>query len=846
MADIFSLSGSINLNTSEVISGLNSVNSQVSETGNNISGLESSGNNASNGIVSSLDKVGKGFTDVGSNLTKKVTVPITGLAVASSKVGMDFEAGMSKVQAISGATGSDLEKLTDKAKEMGAKTQFSASQSADALSYMALAGWKTDDMLNGLDGVMNLAAASGEDLASVSDIVTDDLTAFGMAASDSAHFADVLATTSANSNTNVSGLGEAFKYVGSTCGAMGYNVEDASVAIGLMANAGIKGSQAGNTLKNAIVNMVKPTDAMAGVMEKYGLSVTNQDGTMKSLAEITDMLREKMGGLSEEEKANAAATLFGKESMAGMLSVINASPADYEKLSGAINNCDGKAKEMADTMNNNTKGSITALKSAIEGLMIQGFDAMKPTIDAIVAKLRNFTEWLSKLSPETQALIIKIGLFVAAIGPVLLIIGKVITAVSSIIKVFSAVKTAISVVSGAFTLLCSPVGLVVAAIAAVVAIGIVLYKNWDTIKEKCSQLGAWISEKWNGIKESVSSCVEGIKTAVTEKFNAIINFFKADWKELLTFIINPFVGGFELLYKHCDSFRAFVNGFVENVKQSWENLKQGVVEKVEALKTGVIEKWEALKTSVGNTVEALKTAVMEKWEALKTAVGNTIESIKTFAIEKWEAIKTSITEKVEGLKTSVVEKWEAIKTGVVEKAESLKTGALEKFESVKATAIEKFNALKEGLSKPVEAAKELISSGIEKIKGLFNFTWSFPKLKLPHFSVSGSFSLDPPSVPHLGIDWYANGGIMTKPTMFGMNGSNAMVGGEAGPEAILPLDGLYTRLREIVRDEIGLNGNSKPILITVPVQLDGSEIARVTAPYMGEELAFNNMKKGWR
>lgn len=313
-------------------------------------------------------------------IRKAVTVTATSLVAvgtAATIVGSNFEEGMSKVAAISGATGADFEKLKEKAKQMGATTKFSATEAASAFEYMAMAGWKTTDMLGGIDGVMNLAAASGEDLALVSDIVTDAITAFGLSASDSGHFADVLAAASSNANTNVSMLGESFKYVAPIAGAMKYSVEDTSLALGLMANASIKGSMAGTSLKTSLANLASPTDSMAEVMEKYGISLTDADGSMKSLREVIDTLRSKMGGLDEATQTAAASTLFGKEAMAGMLAIINASEADYNKLASAVNNADGTAKNMADTMQDNLKGSITILKSSLEGLGIQIYESME-------------------------------------------------------------------------------------------------------------------------------------------------------------------------------------------------------------------------------------------------------------------------------------------------------------------------------------------------------------------------------------------------------------------------------------------------------------------------------------
>lgn len=306
----------------------------------------------------------------------------------------DFEAAMSQVKAVSGATGSEFDKLTAKAKEMGATT-FTATQSAEAFNYMAMAGWDSQQMLDGIEGILNLAAASGEDLGTTSDIVTDALTAFGLKASDAAHFSDVLAQSAASANTNVSMMGESFKYVAPIAGAMKYSVEDTSLALGLMANASVKGSMAGTSLKTALANMAAPTDKMATAMKKYGISLTDSNGNMKTLKGVLDNLRSSLGGLSETEKTAAASTIFGKEAMSGMLAIINATESDYNKLAESINNADGAASKMSDTMLDNLEGSITLLQSAMDGVKISFGERLSPYV-------RGIADWLTEQMPEVE------------------------------------------------------------------------------------------------------------------------------------------------------------------------------------------------------------------------------------------------------------------------------------------------------------------------------------------------------------------------------------------------------------------------------------------------------------
>lgn len=308
----------------------------------------------------------------------------------------NFESMMSQVQAISGSTGAELDALTEKAQEMGSTTKFTATEAAQAFNYMAMAGWKSQDMINGIGGIMNLAAASGEDLGSTSDIVTDALTAFGLKAGDAGHFADVLAKASANANTNVGMLGESFKYVAPVAGAMNYSVEDTSLALGLMANASIKGSMAGTALKTSLANMASPTDSMAAAMDKYNISLTKSDGSMKSLGEVITNLRSSLGGLSETEQTAAASTIFGKEAMAGMLAIINASEEDYNKLSTAIYNADGAAQDMSDTMLDNLEGSMTLMQSAVEGVQNSFGQRLTPYI-------RGFVDNITEAMPAAEA-----------------------------------------------------------------------------------------------------------------------------------------------------------------------------------------------------------------------------------------------------------------------------------------------------------------------------------------------------------------------------------------------------------------------------------------------------------
>nr|DAW03919.1 MAG TPA: minor tail protein [Caudoviricetes sp.] len=363
-------------------------------------GIEDINGTAKSGF-SKFSEIGKNALSVfAGNMLTEVVSQAKNAAGAVLDIGMNFESGMSKVQTISGASGEDLAALTDKAKEMGAKTKFSATESAEAMQYMAMAGWKTGDMLNGIEGIMNLAAASGEDLATTSDIVTDALTAFGLSAQDSTHFADVLAQASSNANTNVGMMGETFKYVAPVAGAMGYSAEDVATAVGLMANSGIKASQAGTSLRSILTRMAKPTKEVQTAMDQLGVSITDSDGNMKSLHEIMDELRTGFSGLSGAEKTNMAATLGGTEAMSGLLAIVNASDGDYQKLTDSINNCSGAAESMAETMQNNLEGQLTIFRSAREALAQEIYESIQEPLKNLtkvgIEAVSNLTQGFSE------------------------------------------------------------------------------------------------------------------------------------------------------------------------------------------------------------------------------------------------------------------------------------------------------------------------------------------------------------------------------------------------------------------------------------------------------------------
>lgn len=510
----------------------------VIETENKLKSLQTElaeTNNAFLNVSNNLGKAGSVVSDlgektsrIGNALTVGVTMPLVGVATAAINVGNDFEEGMSKVAAISGATGDELEALTEKAKEMGAKTKFSATESASAFEYMAMAGWKTDDMLNGIEGIMNLAAASGEDLASVSDIVTDALTAFGLQASDSAHFADVLAKASSSSNTNVGLMGATFKYVAPIAGSMKYSIEDTAVAIGLMANSGIKGEQAGTALRSTLSRLVDPPKEAAAALEDLGISAVNADGSMKPLNEVMVMLREKFKGLDDSQKASYASSIAGTEAMSGFLAIVSASDDDFNNLTEAINNADGTAQDMADTMQDNTKGAIVEMTGSLETAGITLQKSFAPHITNAAKKVTELSNKFSALPSKTQKNIVKFAALTAAIGPAVKCVGALekglgatITTGSKIIGTVGKVTASTASLTGATKAAAvaqgllnaawkaNPAGLIIGGVvalgAAIAAVTIAVKKSTEAKKES--------KEAWNEIAQGAEEFKTGLESA---------------------------------------------------------------------------------------------------------------------------------------------------------------------------------------------------------------------------------------------------------------------------------------------------------------------------------------------
>ncbi|MBR6840225.1 MAG: phage tail tape measure protein, partial [Oscillospiraceae bacterium] len=473
---------------------------------------------ATSTALAKIDEAGKKMEAFGDSVTSAgqkimpASMAVAGLRAAAMKTAADFDSGMSKVAAISGATGDDLDALRDKAREMGAKTKFSASEAASAMEYMAMAGWKTEDMLGGIEGIMSLAAASGEDLATTSDIVTDALTAFGLSAQDSGHFADILAAASSNANTNVRMMGETFKYCAPIAGALGFSAEDVAEAIGLMANAGIKSTQAGTALRTIMNNLSGEVKITGAALGEVTIATTNADGSMRDLSDILADCRGAFSQLSESERAQAAEALVGKNAMSGFLALMNAAPEDIEKLSTAIDNCDGTAAQMAETMQDNLAGQLTILKSQLEELAISFGEMLMPAIRAIVSKIQAFVDKLNGMSESQRKAILTIGLIVAALGPLLVIIGTLISkvgiAMQGFVKLATGVKklgVAVKAGTGVFGKLGAALGGIsgpVLAIVAVVAVLIAAFKHlWDTNEEFRNA----ITGIWEGIVSKIQA-----------------------------------------------------------------------------------------------------------------------------------------------------------------------------------------------------------------------------------------------------------------------------------------------------------------------------------------------------
>lgn len=377
-----------------------------------------------NRVGGSFMRFGRGLESTGKMLTGAITAPVMGIGAAALKAGRSFTDEMNTVQAVSGATGKDFEQLTELAKKMGRETKFSATESAQALKYMGMAGWDTQQMTAGLEPVLNLAIAAGTDLATTSDIVTDALTAFGLKAEDTAHFTDVLAQASNSANTDVVGLGEAFKYVAPVAGSLGYSVEDVSLALGTMANAGIKGAKAGRALSTSIMRLGSPTSDMASAMSQLGVSLTDSEGKMLPLRSVLEQLRGSFKGLTEEQQLAYASTIFGKDAASSMLPILNASQTEWDKLADSIDNADGATKRMRDIMEDSLGGDFDKLKSSAEGALIGIFDVIEPTVRDIMQKVTGLLDKFNALPEESKARIIKIALALASIGPTLTVFGK--------------------------------------------------------------------------------------------------------------------------------------------------------------------------------------------------------------------------------------------------------------------------------------------------------------------------------------------------------------------------------------------------------------------------------------
>ena len=851
-----------------------------------------------------MKEFGGKMESAGKTMTTHVTLPLAAVGAAGVASFAEVDKTMQLTNKTMGNTSEEADMLNKAMKEAAANSTFGMKDAANATLNFARAGLDAEQASAALAPAMNLAAGEGGNLDTVSAGLVATINGFHGSFSDAEKYADVFASACNNSALDVDSLSHAMSVAAPIFSSAGYTVNDAALYMGVMANNGIDADKAANSLKTGLARLVSPAKEGAEMMDKLGISVTNSDGTMKDSITIQKELHEAFGKLSESEQIAAASAIFGKNQMAPWLALINTAPEDVQELDNSLSNCSGTTKEMADTMMSGFGGSLEKLKSSIDVLVTSIGEALAPTVQKVAQFIQDLVDKFNNLTPAQQETIVKIGLVVAAIGPLLIIIGKVISSVGTILtlapKIVSGVQGVMSIggtLMGGLKSLwaviaANPITLIIAAIAAAVAAFIYF---WNTSEEFRN---FWIG-LWEAIKGAVEAVVQGIVTffteTVPEAFSSFVEFFQGLWEGVKEFFSGLWDGMKEIVSTAWEGIKNVVSLAIqaigeifsaaltiitlpfqfiwENCKEiligAWEAMKGAISTALEAIKTAISTAWNAVKTTTSTIFEAVKTvastvwngiksvltpiitgiqtAVTTAWNAIKSATSTVFNAVKSTATTVWNGIKTVVTTVVNAVKTAVSTAWNAVKTTTSTIFNSIKTVATTAWNGIKTAITTVINAIKTAISTGLNAVKTTVTNilngiktaftnvfngvwnfvkGIvDKLKGIFNFHWSLPKIKLPHFSISGSFSLSPPSIPHISVEWYKkamnNGMILNSPTIFGMSGNRLLGGGEAGPEAVVGVSPLMEMIQSAVDNNMQMMDAGN---ITIPVYIGGNII----------------------
>ena len=695
-------------------------------------------------LVKSLDQVsrkvegvGKKIEGVGKTLTTHLTVPIVTAAGVCVTKFAEVDKTMTLTNQTMGNTAEQADILNKAMQDAAANSVFGMDDAAQASLNFARAGLKAEQAAEALAPAMNLAAGEGGDLDTVSAGLVATLNGFGDAFENAEHYADVFANACNNSALDVNSLSDSMSIAAPIFNAAGYSVQDAALYMGVMANAGIDAGEAANSLKTGLARLISPAKDGAVWMERLGINVTNADGSMKDTVTIQKELHDSFATLSESEQITAASAIFGKMQMAKWLALINTAPSDVEKLNEALEQ-EGTTTDMANAMMSGFGGSIEKLKSTLDVLMTTLGQLAAQYLTPVIEKLQAWLDAFNALDDETKDHIIKIAAIVAAVGPALIIIGKIVTGIGSIISVVSGLVSAIGAISAAIGVASAPVLGIIAVIAAVIAIGVLLYKNWDTIKEKAQELWQNLTEKFELIKLIVTQTWEWIKTSTTE---------------------------------------------------AWDNIKNKVANS--QIGQAASKVWDAMKKTATDSFSAIKKAYDEHGGGLKGAVAATMEGIKQYYSAGYNFINNL-------------------------------TGG-------------KLDAIKDKVTSTFNTIKEKVKSAIDFIKGIFNFQWELPKIKMPHFNVSWT-DYGMISLPSVHVDWYKKAMnqayMLNGATIFGQSGGHLLGGGESGSEMIIGTNRLMSMIAQAKGGQTTINNQ----FVINGADRDPQALAQEISYYLDMEL----------